>query len=104
MERVWGEGVMDVSMCLTETLGQAQTAMDEVTAGDVRGERLQWLERQLAHIVGQLQALLMDLDAGLSVADLGFFDDEECQEMVADFGRQIANLRGMIQVARQLGR
>lgn len=93
-----------MSMCLTETLGQAQTAVDELPVGDVKGARVLWLERQLAHIVGQLQAMLVDLESGLSVADLGFFGDQEFQNMVDDLGSQIANLRGMIQAAREIGR
>jgi hypothetical protein len=90
---------MELSIRLAGVLKDAEAAVGELPAGERRSERLQWLERQLANIVAQLNAFMADLDSGWSIYDLGFCGDEEFEEIVDDFGRQIANLKGLIQVA-----
>lgn len=94
---------MDVSSGLAERLKEAEEALDELPDGEVKSERLRWLERQLANVVAQLQAIMADIDSGLSISDLGFFGDEEFEEILDDMGAQIANLRCMIQQAKELG-
>lgn len=57
--------------------------------------RLQWVERQLANIAGKLEALMADIEVGLSLHELGFSDPQEMQDLLDDMNAQIAQLRSM---------
>lgn len=95
---------MDWAESIEGVLTGAREALDGLGEGLVKGERLRWFERQLANVVAQLRAMMADLESGLSVADMGFFGDEEFQDAIDDFGRQIANLRSMIRIELGVGR
>lgn len=60
-------------------------------------QQLAWIERQLSGLVGKLQAMLLDLDSGLSIAEMGFFDSEELQDFLQDLATQIAQLKSIAQ-------
>lgn len=64
--------------------------------------RLGWLERQLANVVAQLQAIVSDIESGSSISDLGFSGNEDFQEMIDDLGNEIAKLKGMIQTLKKV--
>jgi len=95
---------MDWAESIEEVLNTAREALDGIGEGEVRNERLHWLERQLANVLAQLGGMMADLESGLSVADMGFFGDEEFQGEIDDFGRQVANLRSMIRIELAVGR
>ncbi|MEM8519532.1 hypothetical protein [Janthinobacterium sp. CAN_S7] len=95
---------MDWADSIEDVLNTAREALDGLGEGNVRNERLHWLERQLANVLTQLGGMMMDLESGLSVADMGYFGDEEFQGEIDDFGRQIANLRSMIRIELAVGR
>lgn len=95
---------MDWVDAIEGVLNGAAETLNGLGEGEVKGARLHWFERQLANVVAQLQAMMADLDSGLSVADMGFFGDEEFQDVIDDFGRQIVNLRSMIRVELAVGR
>lgn len=64
--------------------------------------RLGWLERQLANVVAQLQAIVSDIESGSSISDLGFSGNKDFQEMIDDLGNEIAKLKGMIQTLKKV--
>lgn len=64
--------------------------------------RLEWLERQLANVVAELQAIFSDIESGSSISDLGFSGDEDFQEMIDDLGNEIAKLKSMIQTLKKV--
>lgn len=67
--------------------------------------RLQWIERQLANIAGKVDALMADIEAGLSLHEMGFADPQEMQDLLEDMNAQIAQLRSMgIALSRKLER
>jgi hypothetical protein len=95
---------MDLPQCLGVLLKDAQAALKGLPGtGMPVGPRLRWLERQLAYLVSQLQALQIDIEAGCSLSDLGFFG-EEGEERMGDLAVEISTLRGMIQTARMIER
>lgn len=95
---------MSLLDCVTERLEQAQSVLGELPGGKGANPQLLWLERQLANIISQLLALAADIEAGCSISDFGFFTDNEFQEMMDDLGAEIANLKGMIQTLKMIGR
>lgn len=95
---------MDWMEVIESVLGEAREAVGQLDDCQVKGERLHWLERQLVNVVKQLEAMMADLESGLSIADLGFFPGEDIQDALDDFRLQIANLRSMIRVEVALAR
>lgn len=97
---------MDPTHSLTKSLGAAQEALADVAGAnphDRAGERLVWLERQLVHLILQLQSFVADLESGMSISNLGF-SSEEFDDMINDLDIEISNLRGLIRVAKDLSR
>lgn len=67
--------------------------------------RLQWIERQLANIAGKVDALMADIEAGLSLHELGFEDPQEMKDLLDDMNAQILQLRSMgMALSRKLER
>ena len=94
---------MDLPQRLCGLLEDAQAALKGLPrAGVADSPRTLWLERQLAYLVSQLQALI-DIEAGCSLSDLGFFG-QEGEERIGDLALEISTLRGMIQTARMIER
>lgn len=63
--------------------------------------RLQWIERQLSTLTAKLKAMQQDMEAGLSLNEMGFSDPQELQELLNDMAIQIEHLRS---VCRALGK
>lgn len=95
---------MDFSTCLSGHLKEAQDALCEVPNTDAANPDLQWLERQLANIVAELQAMLANIEAGWPISCSGFFRDDEFQEMIDDLASEIANLKSMIRSRKDVCR
>ncbi|ART61493.1 hypothetical protein CBP36_21235 (plasmid) [Acidovorax carolinensis] len=57
--------------------------------------RLQWIERQLANIMGRLDAITADIEAGLSLSEMGFSDPQEMHDLLKDMHAQISQLLAM---------
>lgn len=96
---------MDTCQRLSECLNSAQTVLNGAQKdGGKDNAPLRWAERQLASIVAQLQAMLLDLEAGLSFADMGFSFDADLVEMIEDMELQVLSLKGRIQSMRAMGR
>lgn len=95
---------MELSQCLSGMLEDAQRALSDLPKGAVASSpRVRWLERHLAHLVNQLQSLILDIEAGCSLSDLGF-SGEEGEERIGDLAVEISSLKGMIQTARMIER
>ena len=97
---------MDFPQCLNVLLGDAQAAqkiLPRAGVGVGDSPRTLWLDRQLAHLVSQLQALLIDIEAGFSLSDLGF-SGQEGEERIGDLATEISTLKGMLQTARMMER
>lgn len=93
---------MNFFECVAERLDQAQSVLDALPS---KGEdpQLCWLERQLMNIISQLMAITADLEAGCSIVEMGLYTDVEFEEMIDDLGREITNLKGIIQTVKMLG-
>lgn len=67
--------------------------------------RLRWIERQLSTLTAKLKALHEDMEAGLSLNEMGFSDPAELQDLLNDMGIQIAHLKSMgLALGKSLGR
>lgn len=99
---------MDLSTCVTERLESAQEVFKELPEGlgqpNPFAGRLVWLERQLANLIAQLQAMQADIEAGCSILEMGYLSEDEFQEMLDDLGIEIANLKGMVRTLKMLER
>lgn len=95
--------------CL-EAAQDVENSLAKRSACDVKDNpaiavRLQWIERQLAALTSKLKAMQEDMDAGVSVNEMGFSDPQEMQELLNDMGIQIAHLKSMcFALGRGLGR
>ncbi|WP_304350778.1 hypothetical protein [Comamonas testosteroni] len=68
-------------------------------------QRIEWIERQLATLVSKLQGMQADLNAGLSIEEMGFTDPEELQDFLQDLTSQIAQLKSLAQaISKGIGR
>ena len=95
---------MDLQNALTLLLVDAQEILNVLPCSEKTCNfRLIWLERQLSHLVNQLQSLQVDIDAGCSLSDLGYFG-EEGEERIGDLTLEISGLKGLIQTARMIER
>lgn len=92
---------MEPVVVIGELLNSAKGTASDLPSMQSVGEgadphRMQWLTRQMASIVAQLEAMLADIEAGCSVTDLGFYAMEEFEEMVEAARMEIASLQRMI--------
>lgn len=100
---------MDFSKTLSDCLDVARSAsrdVEDLSADDDRMdvERLHWLETQLANVVAELDAMLADIESGLSIQCMGFSCEGDFEEMIEGFEVEIVSLRGQIRsllLARQ---
>lgn len=101
---------MDIAKNLGNCLDVARSAVKEMGGlfpdGDDLEEdgRLHWLETQLANVVAEMEALLADIESGLSITSIGFSCDGDVEEMIEGFEVEIASLRAQIRsmlLARQ---
>jgi len=96
---------MEACEILADCLATAATVADDISANNVSDiTRLLWLEKQLANIVALLQAWLADIEAGLTVADIGFFCEQDFENTVNDFQMEIVKLKGMIRSLKMVVR
>lgn len=88
---------------LDKCLQSAQLGVAEI--GD-KGDhpQLAWLERQLAHVIAQMHGMLLDLQSGMSSKDLGFFGDDDLEEMVTEMDILVASLRRQIRAMLEVSR
>lgn len=67
--------------------------------------RLQWIERQLLNMTAKLKAMREDMEAGLSLNEMGFADPQEMLDLLTDISVQIAQLKAMcLTLGKSLGR
>ena len=97
---------MSLSKSVSDCLDMATAALQDLPGVDVAvmDENVLWLTRQLANVVAELQAYLVDIEAGCSTSDFGFFNDDEFLEMLEDLSIEIGKLKSMIRVAKSLGK
>lgn len=70
----------------------SEAANDQPSKSDESKDLLRWLESQLANVIAELEAMLEDIESGLSV----FSSDAEFEETMDLFEAEIANLKGRI--------
>lgn len=97
---------MDAIECLGRCIGLAKEVGHGASASVVgdHNARLQWLERQMANLILQLQGMMVDLESGLSLSDIGFDGEADFVEMLEEMTITIQNLKGQILTLRQVGR
>lgn len=98
---------MDFAGCVTEQLSAAQTIAAGLVSGGrgPKSERIEWLERQLQHMISELLALQADIESGWSFDASGGISGEcEFEEIMDDYKRSISSLKGMIQSAKMISR
>lgn len=67
--------------------------------------RLQWIERQLLNMTAKLKAMQEDMEAGLSLNEMGYADPQEMLDLLNDMSVQIAQLKAMsLALGRSFGR
>jgi hypothetical protein len=91
---------MDLSERISDSLEAAEKTLRELPdpgkgEQQEQQQRIAWLERQLNHLISELQALLADIEAGCSVTDLGFSGEDEFKDMLDTTNAQIANFKAM---------
>jgi hypothetical protein len=97
------ESCLDAARDVDDSLPKPQAC--ELESNPAIAVRLQWIERQLSTLTSKLKAMQEDMDAGLSVNEMGFADPQEMQELLNDMGIQIAHLKSMcLALGRSLGR
>lgn len=60
-------------------------------------QRIDWMQRQMDHLIVRLRAIAADLEAGFTFREMGFGEDEEVAELLEEVRTQIRDLRGMLQ-------
>lgn len=96
---------MEASDSVSVVLKAAFAAFNELPAAkvtDYQFSRLGWLKRQLGNILARLQAMTVDLDAGLSVIDLGFDSVDDFEEYLADLTLEVGQLQTLIRALKSL--
>ena len=84
----------EVEQCLASAQGVlTDLAGPSCIDASARAE-LNWISRQVASAQTYLQALLADLNAGMSAVELGFEGEQDLLETVLDLARQVAMLQG----------
>ena len=98
--------MIDPAQKIAELLESATSVLqsDTVTLPEPEADRLVWLQKLLLGKIGELQAILADLEGGLSIADLGYMSNTEFEDMVADLEVQITSLKTRIRSLREVGR
>lgn len=98
---------------LEACLGAAEEVLDGLPAPHLSGEmvdpavmaRLRWIERQLLNMTAKLKAMHEDVEAGLSLNEMGFADLQEMHDLLNDMSVQIAQLKAMcLALGKCLGR
>lgn len=104
---------IDLQGELDACLGAAEKVLDglpEPLSNGVKVDpavrvRLQWIERQLLNMTAKLKAMQEDMEAGLSLNEMGFADPQEMLDLLNDMSAQIAQLKAMcLALGRNLGR
>ena len=95
---------MDVVECLGQCIGLAKEVGCGASVAEVHNDRLHWLERQMANLVLQLQGMMVDLESGLSLSDIGYGSESEFVDMLEEVTATIQNLKSQILALRQVGR
>ncbi|MES2877497.1 MAG: hypothetical protein V4713_03675 [Pseudomonadota bacterium] len=94
---------MEISEALGDCLKSAQTfALDlqgqhKTSQKPETLQRIEWMQRQIANLVGRLKAIADDVEAGFTLGEMGFGGDEDFAELLEDVGKQIKDMRGMLQ-------
>lgn len=95
---------MDILDILADALGDAKKTLGELPGGEGKSPRVLWLERQLVNVVSELEAMLADVEAGISISDMGFFGDADCADLIENLVIEIANLRSLIRAELGIAR
>lgn len=97
------ESCLNAAREVDESLPKPQAC--EVENNAAIAVRLQWIERQLHTLTAKLKAMHEDMEAGLSLNEMGFADPQEMNDLLNDMGIQIAHLRSMsLALGKSLGR
>jgi hypothetical protein len=69
-----------------------------------RRQRIQWLDGQLAALISQLQGLIVDLESGLSEADLGYASGEDVEDLIELVECEIRQIQRTMKEVKGLSR
>lgn len=98
---------MEILERLEAVLADVQCARKEIPSTGVeavhapRQERVNWIIAQLKSLEASIQALIADVEAGCSLAEMGFFGDE-LEVMLDDVSTQIAHLKGQLRAMKAI--
>lgn len=96
--------VTAVSEVLNSRLGGTRVGISEVAESKSTDLRVLWLEGQLRNIELQIMHMLVDLESGFSIEDLGLGSEADFMEAMDELAAEINQLRSLIQVCRSIGR
>lgn len=97
------ESCLEAARCVENSLAKRPAC--DVKDNPAIAVRLQWIERQMAALTSKLKSMQEDMDAGVSMNEMGFSDPQEMQELLNDMGVQIAHLKSMcLALGRSHGR
>lgn len=96
--------VTAVSEVLNSRLGGTRVGLTEVAEAKSTDLRVLWLEGQLRNIELQIMHMLVDLESGFSIEDLGLGSEADFMEAMDELAAEINQLRSLIQVCRSIGR
>lgn len=94
---------MDFNNVIEEKILSASAVLDELPMSEASA-RVLMLERLLRNVIANLQAMLADIEAGCSWAEMGIFGDNEISDILEGFETEISSLKSLIQTAKMLER
>lgn len=89
---------------LVTCLEEAAKALDSLGRSPSKNDpHIAWMERQLNHLISQLQAMLCYIESGVPL-DSGVWDQLDLLDMLEESMAEIRNLKSLIQSLRAISR
>ena len=97
-------GELSFGPLVSECLYEAHKTLESLhRSPNSNQSQIAWLERQLSHLISQLQAMLHDIESGVPLA-AGVWEQLDLVEMLEDSMAEIRNLNSLIQSLKAIGR
>ena len=95
------EGASEV---LNARLGDIRNVFKEIEDAKATNDRLRWLEGQLRNIELQLVHMLIQLESGCLIEELGLGMENQFMDTMNELATEISQLKSLIQVYRSCER
>ena len=83
-------------------LDDLESELESIDGIKVKNDNVQWLQVQIQNLVFELNGLLSDLEAGLSLAELGFSSAHDFEERIEEIRTQVLNLKALVKTIREI--